>query len=131
VASSSIGLVLEELLEQMRLFGIQIRDFPNPAALGENHGAASGVAKTFHSEMEGLARDLRTIATTIVDELEETELRVRAAARDMAETDAAAADTARSLLAQLEGIAVVPVPVPVPQRKSMNNPTASPSGGFL
>jgi hypothetical protein len=114
VASSSIGLVLEELLEQMRLFGIQIRDFPKPPELLESQGAESGAAAGFYRQMEGLSFDLRDIATAIHKELEATEVRVRAAARDMAETDAAAADTARKLLEQLEGIAAEPAPVAKP-----------------
>jgi len=126
MAISNIGVAFEELFEQMRLFATQINDFPKPAELAQSQGASTGVTRDFHATMEGFASDLATVAAQIRKELEETEVRVRASARDMAETDAAVADSARMLLEQLEGIAPAPQPAP----NAAPNAGAAPQGQF-
>lgn len=108
MAVSGIGVVFEELFENMRLLAAQISDFPQPSELEQSQGARSGVASAFHLQLQGLSRDLAAAAVLIRQDLEKTELAVRATARDMAETDAAIAETARRLVEELDSIPQVP-----------------------
>ena len=114
MAEKQISAVFEELFEQMRVFATQISAFPEPSELAVSQGTSEGVAAGFHRQLKGLSSDLTVIAAKIRKELEETELAVRATARDMADTDAEIADGARKIVEQLEGIPAAPTPTPTP-----------------
>jgi hypothetical protein len=117
VAEQKISVVMDTLLEQVRLLSAQIDDFPEPAALTVTQGEGVGVTAAFHHQIKGLAGDLGRVAIAVREELHQTEAAVRATARDMADTDAAIADGARKIVEQLEGIDSPPTPVPTPAGK--------------
>lgn len=102
--AQDIGIVFEDFFDQIRMLSSQIEDLPVPAALRVTEGAGTGAAETFKKQMTYFAGDLTALAKGIRKELEGVETLMRAAAADLAETDAAAADTARAVLVQLEGI---------------------------
>lgn len=118
MAEKQISAVFEELFEQMRVFATQISAFPEPSELAVSQGTSEGVAAAFHRELKGLSSDLTKVAEIIRKELEQTELAVRATARDMADTDAEIADGARKIVEQLEGIPAAPTPAPAPATTS-------------
>lgn len=111
--SQDIGIVVEDFFDQIRRLSAQIQDFPPPAALQDVEGARTGAAAAFQQSLSDMGRDLGSLSKKIRDDLENVEALMRAAAADLAETDAAAADTARAVLVQLEGIPELP---PTPTR---------------
>lgn len=107
--SQDIGIVIEDFFDRIRLLSSQIQNFPPPAALTNVEGARTGAAQEFQATLTRLGMDLDTMSTKIREDLEGVEKLMRAAAADLAETDAAAADTARAVLVQLEGIPDAPI----------------------